>query len=50
MGKKPARSDRKIVNRKARHNYHILQTWEAGIVLTGSEVKSLRRRRPDPEG
>ncbi len=29
-------------NRKARHNYHIGQTFEAGLVLTGSEVKSLR--------
>lgn len=30
------------VNRKARHEYHILDTFEAGIVLTGTEVKSLR--------
>ena len=29
-------------NRKARHDYHILETWEAGMVLTGTEVKSLR--------
>ncbi|MGH9415949.1 MAG: SsrA-binding protein SmpB [Terriglobales bacterium] len=29
-------------NRQARHNYHLLQHWEAGLVLTGSEVKSLR--------
>lgn len=29
-------------NRKARHEYHILQTWEAGLVLQGTEVKSLR--------
>jgi SsrA-binding protein len=35
---------RRIVatNRKARHEYHILETWEAGMVLTGPEVKSLR--------
>jgi SsrA-binding protein len=35
---------RKVVatNRKARHEYHILETWEAGMVLTGPEVKSLR--------
>src|SRR4030043_531254 len=32
----------KIVNRRARHLYTILSTHEAGIVLTGSEVKSLR--------
>lgn len=29
-------------NRKARHEYFIEQTWEAGLVLVGSEVKSLR--------
>ena len=29
-------------NRKARHEYHILDTWEAGMVLQGTEVKSLR--------
>lgn len=31
------------VNRKARHDYSILETFEAGIALTGTEVKSLRR-------
>ncbi len=30
------------VNRKARYEYSILQTYEAGIVLTGTEVKALR--------
>ena len=29
-------------NRRARHDYDILDTWECGVVLTGSEVKSLR--------
>ena len=29
-------------NRKARHDYFILETYEAGIALTGTEVKSLR--------
>jgi len=29
-------------NSKARHDYHILETFEAGIVLHGSEVKALR--------
>jgi len=38
MAKKPKESQRRIVNKKARHNYHILQTLEAGIVLTGSDV------------
>jgi len=32
-------------NRKARHNYHVEETFEAGIVLTGTEVKSLREGR-----
>lgn len=32
-------------NRKAEHDYIILQTFEAGIVLTGTEVKSLRNGR-----
>ncbi len=32
-----------ITNRKARHEYHIEDTWEAGIVLHGTEVKSLRQ-------
>ena len=30
-------------NRKARHEYFIKDTWEAGIILTGTEVKSLRQ-------
>src|SRR5439155_25462242 len=29
-------------NPRARHDYHPLETWEAGLVLTGTEVKSLR--------
>src|SRR6185437_3921097 len=29
-------------NKRARHDYHILETWEAGLVLTGTEIKSLR--------
>ena len=29
-------------NRKARHEYHLLERFEAGVVLTGTEVKSLR--------
>ena len=32
-------------NRKARHDYHILDEFEAGMVLTGTEVKSLRSGR-----
>lgn len=31
-----------IENRRARHDYAILETYEAGLLLTGTEVKSLR--------
>ena len=30
------------INRKARYNYEILETYEAGLVLTGTEIKSIR--------
>jgi len=33
------------VNRKALHDYHILEKWEAGIALTGTEIKSIRLGR-----
>ena len=38
---------RKIIaqNRKARHDYAVLDTFEAGVMLTGTEVKSLRAGR-----
>jgi SsrA-binding protein len=32
-----------VQNRKARHDFHIDKTWETGIVLQGTEVKSLRK-------
>ncbi|MFJ9419823.1 SsrA-binding protein SmpB [Streptomyces sp. NPDC101227] len=32
-------------HKKARHDYHILDTYECGLVLTGTEVKSLRQGR-----
>jgi len=32
-------------NKRARHEYHILETWECGLVLTGTEVKALRDGR-----
>ncbi len=37
----------RIVNKKALHNYHILEHLEAGVVLSGSEVKSIRSGRID---
>ncbi|AEF36840.1 MAG: SsrA-binding protein SmpB [Mycolicibacter algericus] len=50
MAKKPGGKDAKkqaakqvvASNRKARHNYSILDVYEAGVVLLGTEVKSLR--------
>jgi SsrA-binding protein len=43
----PKEQGRKVVatNRKARHDYHIEDVFEAGLVLTGTEVKSLRAGR-----
>lgn len=32
-------------NRKAFHDYHVLDTWEAGLALLGTEVKAIRERR-----
>jgi SsrA-binding protein len=44
---KAKESDRQSIakNRAARHEYEILDTFEAGLVLTGTEVKSLREGR-----
>jgi SsrA-binding protein len=43
----PREQGRKVVasNRKARHDYAIIDTFEAGMALTGTEVKSLRMGR-----
>lgn len=45
--KAQAASKRKMIaqNKKARHDYHIDDTFECGVVLTGPEVKSLRQGR-----
>ena len=41
-----AKGERLIAdNRRARHDYHLLERFEAGLVLTGTEVKSLREGR-----
>src|SRR3989344_7476893 len=40
----------KIINRRAFHDYNILETFETGIVLTGGEVKSVRGERITLEG
>jgi SsrA-binding protein len=47
VGQVPREKGRKLVasNRKARHDYTILDTFEAGMALTGTEVKSLRAGR-----
>ncbi|WP_424184678.1 SsrA-binding protein SmpB [Actinokineospora sp. G85] len=45
MGKKAQQPGTIATNRKARHDYHVLDTVEAGVVLMGTEVKSLRLGR-----
>ncbi len=37
----------RVINKKALHNYHILERLEAGIILSGAEVKSIRAGRID---
>ena len=43
----PKETGRKLIaqNKKARHDYHLEDVFEAGLVLTGTEVKSLRAGR-----
>ncbi|MDQ1465441.1 MAG: SsrA-binding protein, partial [Actinomycetota bacterium] len=43
----PKETGHKLIasNKKARHDYHIDSVYEAGLVLTGTEVKSLRLGR-----
>jgi SsrA-binding protein len=45
MGKKHGGIKPVVDNRKARFNYHIKETFECGLVLAGTEVKSLRMGR-----
>jgi len=44
VGAPPPADARRVVarNRKARHEYEVLDSWEAGLVLRGTEVKSIR--------
>jgi len=48
MAEKTAREKAQRVvaeNRKAFHDYHVLETWEAGVALLGTEVKAIREGR-----
>lgn len=46
MPAKPAQPEKLIAdNRKAFHDYHVLETFEAGVVLLGTEVKAIREGR-----
>jgi len=47
MAAAPSQDDKKIIlrNKKARHDYFVEDTIEAGVVLQGSEVKSLRESK-----
>ena len=57
-GRKPSKSSTPIVkragpvavNRRASYDYDILETVEAGLVLTGTEIKSIRTGRVDLRG
>ncbi len=51
-GKQPEADAGTIVarNPKARHDYHLLDRWECGIVLTGSEIKSVRAGKVSLKG
>ncbi|MCB0641581.1 MAG: SsrA-binding protein SmpB [Phaeodactylibacter sp.] len=42
MEKKKKKKSIEIVNRRATHEYHFVNTYEAGIVLQGTEIKSIR--------
>ena len=42
MAEKKQKGKQIAVNRKARHDYFVDETYEAGIVLTGTEIKSIR--------
>ncbi len=37
-------------NSKARHDYHVLDTWEAGLVHTGTDIKSIRAGKDNLKG
>ena len=43
--RKPSSNEPEVVNRKARHDYHIGETLEVGISLAGTEVKAVRAGR-----
>ena len=45
--KREADPSRRLIaeNRKARHDYHVLDTWETGVALLGTEVKAIREGR-----
>ena len=45
MAKRDSNEEAIADNRKALHDYHILDTWETGIVLLGTEVKGIREGR-----
>ena len=41
-----AKSNVEIKNRRASFDYEFLETYQAGLVLTGTEIKSIRAGRP----
>ena len=39
-----------VINKKVRHDYFIEETYEAGLILKGSEIKSIREKKVNIEG
>lgn len=50
MAKRSQNPGTVAVNRRAHHDYHIEETFEAGLALTGSEIKSVRAGRVNLRG
>lgn len=50
MASKTGQPGTVAINRKARHDFHVLETYEAGLALRGSEIKSVRAGRINLRG
>ena len=42
MANKNKKTPREVINRRAKHEYHFIDTYEAGVQLVGTEIKSIR--------
>jgi len=50
LGKEKRKEPPKVANKKAYHNFELIEKFEAGLALLGTEVKSLRAGQGDLEG